>query len=210
MLVASGDPDLSNRIQPDGTLAFENDDHSYDGFAAAKPVPGDPLKVLRELAAKVAATGIKRIVGSVHVDASLFPEGARELGTRVVVSPVVVNDNVVDVMVTLGREGDSPVLTISPQTRYVAIRNEVKTMAAGGKTELTWSRDVASPDGKHSVTLSGTILAGAKPRLRVYKVPSPSRFAEVAFAEALESAGIQIGGREMTAERIFTALTWRN
>ena len=47
VLVASGDPDLSNRIQPDGTMVFENEDHSYDGFAEAKPVPGDPLAVIK-------------------------------------------------------------------------------------------------------------------------------------------------------------------
>src|SRR5437773_6400624 len=29
ILVASGDPNLSNRIQPDGTLAFADEDHSY-------------------------------------------------------------------------------------------------------------------------------------------------------------------------------------
>jgi len=29
VLVASGDPNLSNRIQPDGTLAFVDEDHSY-------------------------------------------------------------------------------------------------------------------------------------------------------------------------------------
>src|SRR5207249_3371272 len=32
VLVASGDPNLSNRIQPDGTLAFEDQDHSSDGI----------------------------------------------------------------------------------------------------------------------------------------------------------------------------------
>src|SRR5205823_8494753 len=31
VLVASGDPNLSGRIKTDGTLAFENEDHSYDG-----------------------------------------------------------------------------------------------------------------------------------------------------------------------------------
>jgi len=85
VLVASGDPDLSNRIQPDGSMRFENEDHSYDGFAEARPVPGDPLAVLRELASKIAAKGIRRVNGRVVVDASLFPEGARELGTGVVI-----------------------------------------------------------------------------------------------------------------------------
>src|SRR5713101_6593138 len=45
VLVASGDPNLSNRIQPDGTLAFVDEDHSYSGPA----LPGDPLLVIKEL-----------------------------------------------------------------------------------------------------------------------------------------------------------------
>lgn len=204
VLVASGDPNLSNRIQADGSMVFENEDHSYDGFAAAKPVPGDPLMVVRELANKIAAAGVKRVTGRVRVDASLFPEGARELGTRVVISPVVVNDNLVDVMVTPGREGESPTLSISPQTRYVTIRNAVKTVAAGGKMELIWDHDVATPDGTRTVTLTGTIPAGANPKLRVYRVPSPSRFAEVVLTEALESVGVQIGGSEKNAARVYT------
>lgn len=203
VLVASGDPDLSNRIRPDGTLAFENEDHSYDGFAAAKPVAGDPLVIFHELALKVIAMGVKHIAGRIRVDVSLFPEGARELGTHTVISPVAVNDNLVDVTVTPAREGDSPVLDISPMTRYVAIRNEVKTVAPSGETELAWTRDVANPDGTHSLTLSGTIAAGAHPRLHVYKAPSPSRYAEITLGEVLFNAGVQIGGREMTAERVL-------
>lgn len=197
VLVAGGDPDLSGRIQPDGTMVFENEDHSYDGFAAAKAVPGDPLMVIRELASKVASKGVKHIAGRVRVDVSLFPEGQRELGTRVVISPVVVNDNLVDVMVTPGREGDAPTLVMSPQTRYVTIRNQVKTIASGGPTELQWTNDTAGPDGTHAVTLTGTVPAGANPRLRAYRVPAPSRFAEVVLAEILESMGVQIGGADM-------------
>lgn len=50
ILVASGDPNLSGRINPDGTLAFENEDHSYDGDVHTRAVPGDPLLVIRRLA----------------------------------------------------------------------------------------------------------------------------------------------------------------
>ena len=39
ILVASGDYDLSNRIQPDGTLTFEDEDHSYGG-PDSKGLPG--------------------------------------------------------------------------------------------------------------------------------------------------------------------------
>src|SRR5215467_14659390 len=59
VLVASGDPNLSNRIQPDGTLAFVDEDHSYNGPA----VSGDPLATIKKLAKDVAAKGIRRING---------------------------------------------------------------------------------------------------------------------------------------------------
>src|ERR1043165_8364321 len=59
VLVASGDPNLSGRIRPDGTLAFRDEDHSYAGEA----VEGDPLLVIRELAGRIAAKGIKQVRG---------------------------------------------------------------------------------------------------------------------------------------------------
>src|SRR3989441_11896133 len=57
VLVASGDPNLSNRIQPDGTLAFVDEDHSYGGPALA----GDPLVIIKQFAKDVAAKGIRKI-----------------------------------------------------------------------------------------------------------------------------------------------------
>ena len=202
VLVASGDPNLSNRIQADGSMAFQNEDHSYDGYAEAMPVTGDPLAVLHELATKVAAAGIRRVSGKVKVDISLFPEGRRELGTGVVLSPIVVNDNLVDVIIKPGAsEGEAAVFEISPKTRYVTITNRVKTTAPNGKIELTWGGDVKNPDGTHSVTLSGEFPAGAHPKLQVYKVPAPSRFAEVTFEETLRSAGIHVDGKESLSMR---------
>src|SRR5215813_7129874 len=105
VLVASGDPNLSGRINSDETLSFENEDHSYDGDPNTRAVPGDPLLVIRRLAQQVADKGIKKIRGHVIVDVSLFREGARELGTGVVMSPIVVNDNIVDVVVSPGGHG---------------------------------------------------------------------------------------------------------
>src|SRR6266566_6066661 len=61
VLVASGDPNLSGRINPDSTLAFENEDHSYDGDVHTRAVPGDPLLVIRRLAQAVRDRGVRRI-----------------------------------------------------------------------------------------------------------------------------------------------------
>src|SRR5215475_6110055 len=106
ILVASGDPNLSNRIRPDGTLAFEDEDHSYNGPA----VSGDPLAVIKELAKAVAAKGVKKIDGRILVDASLVPDGDREGGTGVVMSSIMVNDNVIDLVAKPGAKIGDPVL----------------------------------------------------------------------------------------------------
>ena len=154
VLVASGDLNLSNRIQPDGTLAFEDEDHSYGG-PDSRGLPGDPLQVMREFARQVAAKGIKRIKGRVLVDASLFPEGVRELGTGVVISPIVVNDNVVDVVVSPGPTEGSPVqLKIAPQTAYITLTNQATTGKAGSKTSLEYENENLNPDGTRSAILT--------------------------------------------------------
>ena len=65
ILVASGDPNLSQRMLPDGSLAFENHDGTRRRLPDTRAVPGDPLVVIRQLATQVAAHGITRIRGRV-------------------------------------------------------------------------------------------------------------------------------------------------
>ncbi|MGC1106997.1 MAG: D-alanyl-D-alanine carboxypeptidase/D-alanyl-D-alanine-endopeptidase [Candidatus Acidiferrales bacterium] len=207
ILVASGDPNLSGRIQPGGTLAFENEDHSYEGSPDTKAVPGDPLLVIRELAAQVASRGIKRINGRVLVDATLFPEGTPELGTGVVVSPVSVNDNVIDLTVSAGESVGAPVkLSISPATSYVTFVNQMTTGPAGSKLDENLS-DAPSPDGSHTVTLTGKFPLGGPSILYTYAVPQPSRFAQVTFVEALREHGIAVDLPAPGAQVDFKALS---
>jgi N-acyl-D-amino-acid deacylase len=190
VLVASGDLDLSNRIQPDDTLAFEDEDHSYGG-PDSKGLAGDPLLVMREFAKQVAAKGIKRIKGRVLIDASLFPEGYRELGTGVVVSPIIVNDNVTDVIVSPGKSEDVSVnLKIAPQTAYLTIINKATTGKAGSKPSISYTADRLNADGTRSVTLTGSFPLDGKPAMASYAVPEPSRFTATILLEALKEQGI--------------------
>jgi D-alanyl-D-alanine carboxypeptidase/D-alanyl-D-alanine-endopeptidase (penicillin-binding protein 4) len=193
VLVASGDPNLSGRITHDSILAFENHDHSYGGDTATRAVPGDPLLVVRALARQVSGKGIKRVLGRVIVDASLFPEGERELGTGVVISPIVVNDNVIDVTVTPGADSGAPAaVQRAPITAYARFVNQAKTGAPGSRSSIDWTADSTAPDGTHIVTIGGTIPARSKPLLYSYAVPSPSKFAEVVLTEALREVGVQV------------------
>lgn len=207
ILVAAGDPDLSGRLQPDGTLAFENEDHSYAGSPDTRAVPGDPLAVIKELAQQVAAKGVKRIAGRVLVDASLFPEGEKELGTGAVISPIVVNDNIVDVTASPAAASGGPVsLNISPQTAYVHFVNRATTGAADSDPEIHFRDDVANPDGSHTVNVTGTMPVGKPPILFAYRVPSPSRFAEMTFVEALRQAGVAAAFSPVADNTDFSAM----
>jgi PBP4 family serine-type D-alanyl-D-alanine carboxypeptidase len=192
VLVASGDPNLSQRVGPDGTLAFENEDHAYDGSAETKAVPGDPLAVLRDLAAQVVKAGVKRVDGRVLVDASLFPDQGPEGGTGVIVSPIVVNDNLVDVTVTPGAHlGDPVTIAVSPQTPYVTFVNRATTGARKSDATIDMSADVRDAAGRHTVTIVGAQPLGPSV-LYAYRVPEPVAFAQAAFTLALDDAGVSV------------------
>jgi dihydroorotase/N-acyl-D-amino-acid deacylase len=206
ILLASGDLDLSNRVQPDDTLIFEDEDHSYGG-PDSKGLPGDPLAVIRDFAKQIAAKGIKRIKGRVLVDASLFPEGYRELGTGVVVSPVVVNDNVIDVIVSPGATDKSPVqLKIAPQTDYITIINEATTGRAGSKASIEYGDDKLNADGSRAVTLAGNFPSDGKPVMASFVVPEPSRFAATVLRDALKDQGISAALAAPAEQLDFKAL----
>jgi serine-type D-Ala-D-Ala carboxypeptidase/endopeptidase (penicillin-binding protein 4) len=193
VLVASGDLVLGPRVRPHGTIAVPDPDHTYG--SATEPVPGDPLRQLRDLADQVRRQGVRRIRGRVIVDASLFRQGQESIangGDMIPVSPIMLNDNVVDVVVTPGPTAGTPAgLRLSPPTRYVNVLNEVTT-AGQAVRPLTFTPVTTNPDGTHSVRLTGEVAAGGKPLVRPYFVPDPVRFAEVAFGQVLGDAGITV------------------
>jgi len=203
VLVASGDPNLSQRIQPDGTLAFENEDHAYDGSPDTKAVPGDPLAVMRELAAQVKKTGIKQIHGNVVVDSGLFPDQGPEGGTGVVVSPIVVNDNIVDVTVTPGAHAGDPInIAVSPQTPYVKFESNATTGPRKSDATIDMSVDHTTSDGYHVVTIRGSQPVGPSV-LYAYRVTDPSRFAKAAFTVALDDAGVVFEPPDRISSLVF-------
>lgn len=199
VLVASGDPNLSGRIQPEDTLAFENMDHSYGG-PDSRGLNVDPLAVIRKLGADVAARGVKRVEGRIIVDASLYPEGERDGGTGFVISPIMVNDNAIDILVTPGKqEGDAAALHITPSTAYATFVNRTTTGKAGSAYSIHVDVDRAHGDGTHTVTIAGSIRIDTPSAMHAYRVPQPTRFAEIVFAEALHERGIVAAAREASA-----------
>ena len=71
ILVASGDMTMGGRTATNGTMLFEDNDHTYGGDSAAL-VKADPLHGLQELAKQIASSGVKQVTGDVLVDDRLF------------------------------------------------------------------------------------------------------------------------------------------
>jgi PBP4 family serine-type D-alanyl-D-alanine carboxypeptidase len=196
ILVASGDPNLSNRIQPDNTLGFMDDDHSYNGPA----LPGDPLAVIQDFAAQIAAKGIRKIEGRVYVDTSLMPDGEHEGGTGVTMSSIIVNDNILDLTTTSGEKvGDPVALGVSPQTSYFHFANAMTTGPENSKLLFDTTDPAARPDGSWEITLSGNVPQGSGLHTFAYQIPFPTQFATTVLREALQAKGIELKPKKASA-----------
>jgi D-alanyl-D-alanine carboxypeptidase/D-alanyl-D-alanine-endopeptidase (penicillin-binding protein 4) len=197
VVVAGGDLLMGGRIQPDGSLAMTGADHA-NNIPTAAPLPGDPLRTVRDIAAEVAARGVTRIDGRVLVDVSLF-RGAQEriaLGDLTVpITPIMINDNVIDVVAEPGRAvGEPAVLRVSPDIGYVSILNDVVTVADDAQARRpAFVDDVTNADGTHVVRLTGSVPLSRPSSFTCYYIPDPARFAEMAFSTALRDAGVEVG-----------------
>jgi len=131
----------------------------------------------------------------------------RELGTNVVLSPIVVNDNVVDVIVGPGATEGAPVqLQISPKTSYVQVVNEAKTGKNDSKPDLNYTGEKVNPDGTRTATLGGTLPLGKGSEMVSYPVPEPTQFAATVFTEALREKGVDIKLRVVGGAPDFKAI----
>ena len=205
VLVATGDPNLSGRLNADGTLAYTNIDHSYGGL----PLDADPLAVLRGLAKQVAEHGIRRLTGRAIVDASLFREGDKELGTAVTLSPMVLNDNVIDIVVTPGpAAGDPAAVRMLPQVGYLSVVNRLVTGDSGTPPIVREVQDSTNADHR-VLTISGRVPRGTPPQNMRWPVSSPIRFGELAFALVLREAGVQVSPRLARTPVAFRRLARR-
>jgi PBP4 family serine-type D-alanyl-D-alanine carboxypeptidase len=191
VLVAGGDPNLSGRVMLDNTLDFNSHDHGYAGVLPGKSVLGDPLRVFKELASGVLMKGIARIHGNVIVDASMFPSGHVEPGTQSTISPIVLNDNVIDVTAISAASVGGPVsITVSPALPYLKVINKVRTDKVDTDATLQFTSDVTEADGSHTVVLEGSVPAGKEKALAAYKVKDPVRYATDGLREALRWANV--------------------
>lgn len=192
ILVAAGDFSFGLRDRPDDTLAFNSApeiDHNY----ADTGLPGatilrnsDPLAALNELAAQVRAAGIREIRGDVIIDDRLFdtfrewPDG--------VISPIWVNENVLDITLMPAASGRRVAVDWRPKT--AAYKVETANLKVVPKDAQTVLKTRLVEPG--TVEISGQIAAGEKPVLQIWQIPNPADFARTAFIEALRRAEVAV------------------
>ncbi len=188
ILVAQGDLTMGGR-DDHGQLAFCDNDHIYAEFGTATGLTHtDPLAGLNELARQVAASGIHEVQGDVLIDDRLFATSHGTGSGPDQLTPIVINDNVVDLIVTPGAKVGQPAkVRIRPETTYVQLDAQVKTVAQNEKSPIRLHVRTAG-----HVILRGQIAARSKPRIGIYAVDSPADFARTLFIEALRRQSVTV------------------
>jgi D-alanyl-D-alanine carboxypeptidase/D-alanyl-D-alanine-endopeptidase (penicillin-binding protein 4) len=206
ILVAQGDLTLGGRTGPDGHMLFTNHDHIYAGlgFGKTELTKSDPLAGLKELAKQVAAGGIREIGGDVLIDDRLFVHNQGTGSGPSLLTPIIVNDNLIDVIVTPGVKAGKPAqVRLHPETNFVQMDAQVDTVKKGQKTEL----HIRSL-GQRRFTVRGRIGVQSKPRIGIYLVEDPAGFARALFIEALRGAGVKV--RASTLQSVQAELPAKN
>ncbi len=185
VLVGKGDLTMGGRTKPDGTVDFTNLDHNdANGIPGATLTTEDPLTGLNDLAAQVKASGITAVSGNVIVDDRLWQPHELVGGA---VSPIIINQNVIDFTTTATTPGQPAKSVMSPVVAPWVVQGQVTTVEAGGKTAVK----VSAPE-EGTVVLTGTIAADSDPVVNVYAFKDPATYARTAFIEALKRAGVSV------------------
>jgi D-alanyl-D-alanine carboxypeptidase/D-alanyl-D-alanine-endopeptidase (penicillin-binding protein 4) len=202
ILVAAGDLTLGGRLNGDDTIAYTDFDHNdANNLGTAILTPQDPLHGLYTLALQVRAAGIKSVSGDVIVDDRLF-ESFRVPNQHLLITPIMVNENMVDVTITPTNPGDDASMTWRPRSDAFSVEGAVQTTAEGTPDTVKLSGNgLAECIGSAGCagTISGDIPIGFQAPLsdspslvQTFRIEDPPTFARIAFIEALGRAGVTV------------------
>jgi D-alanyl-D-alanine carboxypeptidase/D-alanyl-D-alanine-endopeptidase (penicillin-binding protein 4) len=190
ILVAQGDLTMGGRTDADGKMAYKDHDHIYAnaGLGRAELTDTDPLAGLKDLAKQVAAAGIREVKGDVLIDDRLFVKSVGSGSGPDLLTPILINDNIVDVVVTPADKAGQPAkVRMRPQTGFIQMDASVATVAEGNRTLIE-----VHPVGPQRFIVRGQIVVGTRPKVRIYMVDDPVGFARALFIETLRRAGVSV------------------
>jgi D-alanyl-D-alanine carboxypeptidase/D-alanyl-D-alanine-endopeptidase (penicillin-binding protein 4) len=186
IVVASGDLTFGGRTDGHDKIVFKDSDHTYaNGNTTAELTDPDPLAGINELARQVHAAGIRRVRGDVLIDDRLFDKAEGSGSGPSSLTPIIVNDNVIDIIVTPASPGEPARVTSRPETSLYQIDALVDTVEKGADTRVNVARA-----GSGRITVRGQIPIGHKPLVRVHEVDDAAAFARGLFIESLRRTGV--------------------
>ena len=189
ILVASGDLTMGGRATPEGEIAYTNVDHNdANALGICQLTPQNPLAGIEDLARQAAKKGIGEIKGEVIVDTRFFPENpAPSLELEYPLSPIIINDNLIDFTIQPQQAGSPARVDWRPKTSFFKVDAKVNTVSAGQPLTV----DIFSPQD-HQIVIRGQVPEDSAPVIRTFQVPDPASFARALFIEALRNQGIQV------------------
>jgi serine-type D-Ala-D-Ala carboxypeptidase/endopeptidase (penicillin-binding protein 4) len=189
ILVASGDLTFGGRRGKHGGTLFCDNDHTYanGGSSNAQLTDSDPLYALDDLARQVAAS-VNEVKGEVLIDDRLFARTRSSGSGPEIVSPILVNDNVVDIIITpASKEGEPGTVRIRPETAYVQMDADVRTGGEGSPPRVT-----VEGTGAAQFMVRGRVPLKSEPVVRIQPVDEPNLWARALFIEALRRHGVKV------------------
>jgi D-alanyl-D-alanine carboxypeptidase/D-alanyl-D-alanine-endopeptidase (penicillin-binding protein 4) len=194
ILVAKGDLCLGGRTDAQGKLAFKNHDHIYAGWLATKAelTDTDPLAGLADLARQVKKSGVTRVDGDVLIDDRLFTHARGSGSGPVGLTPIVVNDNLLDVTLTpADKPGALAAAALRPANSLAQVDVLVETVAVG-KPNV-----VVDHVGPQRYVLRGKVPVGSRPVVRICPVDDPNLWARGLFIECLRKEGVFVAASSL-------------
>lgn len=177
IVIGGGDPNISAR--------FHN---------------GNPTAIFEDWAAKLKSLGVKKIEGDIILDHTIFddeyipPSWKNQDLSKWYAAPVgalSLNDNCVDITVIAGdKEKEKATISVSPDTKYVTIINNTKTVKRAPKSEIGFSRKKDT----NEITIWGETPIRARLTFSI-AIHNPTFFFGTVLLETIKRTGVDVTGK---------------
>jgi len=200
---AAARPDASGVVHGDLTIYGRG-----DPSIAARFNNGDYFKAIDDLAARIAAAGVKRVEGDLVGDESYFVGPKYGAGWNwedltwyygAEITPLTVNDNALDLFIKPGLAVGQPALiTTGPPDPLLTIVNKVVTSAKGVRREISIHRGL----GENTITITGSIPLEDRGYTGGIGISHPAMLFVYLLRTSLAQKGVVITGKSRTTGEI--------
>jgi serine-type D-Ala-D-Ala carboxypeptidase/endopeptidase (penicillin-binding protein 4) len=196
ILVASGDITMGGRTLPDGRIAYTGIDQTIGNDKSGNRgsnTKQDFRAGINQLAAQALRSGIRAVRGEIVIDDRLFKTSRVHSiinpGTTLFIrSPVMINDNLFDVVVNPTRDGALAAVNWYPKSSALQVVSSIRTVAKDQPAQI----EIHSPDGFGKYAAVGQIPEGSAAVVRRVAIIDAAAFARSLLTEALRKQGVKV------------------